>query len=138
MIEINNLSRFEIDEEFLKNIAEKIIKKKNLSIAIVGEKKISDLNKKYRDKTGPTDILSFSSFSNFPGEKRTLGEIIICPSIINKNSKKFGTTFEKELTKIIIHGILHLFGHSHKKETERRAMEREENKYLNKLCHDQK
>ena len=129
MIEINNLTTVSLDEEFLKRIASKVLEKENrkkadLSIALVGQGRIRALNKKYRGKNRVTDVLAF------PGNG--LGEIVICLREVKKNAKRFNLAFEKELTRVLIHGILHFFRYNHEKsETAAKEMAEKENYYLN-------
>jgi len=112
MIEINNLTLGEVDEEFLKGVAKKILKGENkkelnLSIVFVGESRIKKLNKEYRGKNRVTDVLSFGD---------GLNEIVICLQEVKKNARKFNSNFKKELARVLIHGILHLLGYEHEKE----------------------
>ncbi|MFC1630082.1 rRNA maturation RNase YbeY [Patescibacteria group bacterium] len=106
MIEINNTIKTSIDTEWLREIAEKVLKgekkEQDLSIALISPEKIKEANKKYLGKDKPTDILSFSSDD--------LGEIVICPEIVKENAKG---SFEEELTFVLIHGILHILGYDH-------------------------
>jgi len=115
MVEINNLTTVSIDEEFLKKVAEKVLEgekaKGELSIALVGQGRIRELNKKYRGKNRVTDVLAFPS--------NGLGEIVICLREVKKNAKRFGSSFEKELATCLIHGILHLLGYDHEKMEEK-------------------
>ena len=133
MIEVNNLTTNAIDEELLKMVCEKVLqgektKEKNLSIALVGQGRMREINKKYRKKNRATDVLSFPD--------NGLGEIIICLREIKKNAKKDGFSFEKELTQVLIHGILHLLGYDHEKsEKQAKKMEEKQNYYL-KLCQE--
>ena len=133
MIEINNLTTNAIDKELLKMVCEKVLqgektKEKNLSIALVGQGRMREINKKYRKKNRATDVLSFPD--------NGLGEIIICLREIKKNAKKHGFSFEKELTQVLIHGILHLLGYDHEKsEKQAKKMEEKQNYYL-KLCQE--
>jgi len=122
MIEINNLTSQKIDEKFLKNICQKVLEKEKrkecqLSIAIIGPARIRQLNKKYLGKNRATDVLSFPELKNFKvGESvKNLGEIVICPREVKKNAKRFDSPFEKELARVLIHGILHLLGYDHEK-----------------------
>lgn len=91
----------------------------SLSIAFVSEKKSQEINFKYRKKNKPTNILSFCLSTKE-------GEIILCPSVIKKESKNkeknFGKNFNDLLGYLVIHGMLHLDGMEHgdimdKKET---------------------
>jgi len=123
MVEINNLTTVSIDEEFLKKVAEKVLEgekaKGELSIALVGQGRIRELNKKYRGKNRVTDVLAFPS--------NGLGEIVICLREVKKNAKRFGSSFEKELATCLIHGILHLLGYDHEKMGEKQ-------KYYLSIC----
>jgi len=128
MIEINNLTTVKVDEEFLKKIAQKVLEKekqgnKNLSIALIGQGRIRELNKRYRGKNRATDVLAF------PGNG--LGEIVICLREVKKNAKRFDSIFKKELARVLIHGILHLLGYNHERsKTENKKVEEKQNYYL--------
>ena len=121
MIEINNLTTNKVDEEFLKGLAKKVLEDENkktmdLSIALVGQGRIRELNKKYRKKNKVTDVLSFQYDRS--------GEVIICLREVKKNAKKFGAAYKKELARILIHGILHILGYDHER------MKKKEVRYL--------
>jgi probable rRNA maturation factor len=92
-------------------------KKYSLSIAFVGEKESQSINKKYRKKNKPTNILSFCL-------RKNEGEIIICPTIVKQEAKKFSKTFSQFLGFLVIHGMLHLKGLEHSS-----TMEEAEKKY---------
>ena len=130
MIEINNLTTNPIDEEFLRKVAKKVLKDENkggadLSIALVGQGRIRELNKKYKRKNRATDVLAF------PDQNLGLGEIIICLREVKKNAERFKSSLEKELARVLIHGILHLLGENHEKsEKQAKKMEIKENHYL--------
>lgn len=113
MIEVNNLTGTYINKELLIEVAKKVLKREDrkmaeLSIAIVGEAKMRELNKKYRQKDKATDVLSFQY-----GNHKT-GEVAICLKEVKKNAKKFKSTLNKELARVLIHGILHILGYNHK------------------------
>jgi len=136
MIEINNLTGNPIDEDFFKKVAKIILEeelgisqfqKTDLSIALVGQGRIRELNRRYGGKNRPTDVLAFSN------RNMGLGEIVICLKEVKKNAKKYGFTFKKELTRILIHGLLHLLDYSHEKKVEIKKMEKKENYYLSKF-----
>ena len=105
MIEVNNLTTNKVDEAFLRGLAKKVLegeneKIKDLSIALVGQGRIRELNKKYRKKNKATDVLSFQ----YNGS----GEVVICLREVKKNAKKFKSAFEKELARVLTHGIKNL------------------------------
>ena len=139
MIEVNNLTAQQVDKDFLKKIAKKVLegekrKDVDLSIALVGEKRIKELNKKYRKKNRITDVLSFYYRAKRGEEENELlfaydnsGEIVICLKEVKKGVKKFKSDYKKELARVLIHGILHILGYNHK------TMEKKEKNYF-KLC----
>lgn len=105
----------------------------SLSIALVGKKTSQALNKKYRDKDKPTNVLSFSL-------RKNEGELILCPDVIKRECKNFGKTFSNFLGFLVIHGMLHLKGHEHSSTMEK-AEEKYDQKYLSgnrrRLLNDQ-
>lgn len=126
MVEINNLTGSRIDKTFLKNLAGKVLKKegakpKEFSVAVIGDKRMKELNGKYRKKNKITDVLSFKY-----GEQGD-GEVAICYGEVKRNSKKHGSTFKKELGRVLIHGILHILGHTHQ------SMKKKEIYYLSQI-----
>jgi probable rRNA maturation factor len=136
MIEINNLTKFVISKKFFTGLAKKVLRgenreRENISVAFVTTDEIKKLNKTYRKKDLATDVLSFEKVSDF---KKEPAEIVICPEVVKKNSQKFGATFRKELSKMLIHGILHTLGYDHEKsEKEAERMQEREKKYLSKI-----
>jgi len=142
MIEINNLTSVSVNKSFFKKVARKVLKdekKKNLdlSIAFVSGDKIKELNKKYRGRNKPTDILSFNKLEFIDKKLKTqkfLGEIIICPKEVKKNAAKFKMSFKEEMVNCMVHGILHLLGYEHEeflKEAE--LMEKKQRYYFLKI-----
>ena len=104
-------------------------KKVSLTVLLSQNKDIKKLNKKFRNKNKPTDILSFPAEKKFNVKKNPyLGDIIISYDFMNK--PKFLTNFEfkKKLIKIFIHGFLHLFGYNHVKLKDFKKMLKEEEK----------
>lgn len=104
------------------DMKEKILGKDySLSIAYISESKMREINKGYRQKDKPTNILSF------PLSKKS-GEILICPNILKKETKKFNRNIKDLLGYLLIHGMLHLKGMDHGKK-----MEKFEDLYCKKL-----
>ncbi|MFA6608763.1 MAG: rRNA maturation RNase YbeY [Candidatus Paceibacterota bacterium] len=96
-------------------------KKYNLSIIFCTPKESQDLNKTYREKNYPTNILSFPLSDDE-------GEIYISLSTVRRDAKNFDMSYKKFLHLLVIHGVLHLKGHDHGS-----TMEELENTYLNKF-----
>ena len=139
MIEINNLTFFAVDKKFFTGVAKKVLSGENrgtqtVSLAFVGKEEIRRLNKKFRKKNKPTDVLAFGENSKFqiPNSKSGyLGEIIICPDVVKENAKKYGVSAKSETLKVFVHGILHLCGYDHEKsEKEAEIMSKKQEKYL--------
>tara|TARA_E500000331_G_scaffold230204_1_gene220367 strand:+ start:650 stop:1114 length:465 start_codon:yes stop_codon:yes gene_type:complete len=103
------------------------------TVFLTNNKTMKILNKKFRNKNKPTDVLSFPFYNKINKKNLYLGDIAISYEIINKRSKK--TNFIKEFQKIWIHGYLHLLGYDHQKEKDFIKMKKLEDlifKYLNK------
>ena len=104
------------------------ISKQDLSITFCGDSLIQKLNKEYRHKDKPTDVLSFEM-----DEPKLLGDIIISLPMARKNTKAFGTGLFEEVVFLIVHGILHLLGHDHYKKNEEKKMRDLERQIMFKL-----
>ena len=91
-----------------------IKKKVNLTILLSKNQNIKKLNKKFRNKNKPTDILSFPSEKKINIKKNPyLGDMIISYELMNKPKFLSNLDFKKKVVKIFIHGFLHLFGYNH-------------------------
>ena len=100
-----------------------INKKISFTLLLSNNKKIKKLNKKFRKKNKPTDILSFPFNEKFkPSKKTYLGDIIISFDYINKPKSQDLKIFKKKLIEIFIHGFLHLLGFDHKKNQDYKKM----------------
>ncbi len=96
------------------------------------------LNREYRGKDTPTDVLSFpmyESISDLPQEGEfLLGDIVINLHQAQRQAKKSGRPLFEELKVLLVHGLLHLLGYDHERnEKEERKMRREETRLLNAL-----
>ena len=105
-------------------------KKQEFTIFLTNNNKIKKLNKKFRKKNKPTDVLSFPINNKYKKEFY-IGDIAISFEIINKRSKF--TNFSIEFDKMWIHGYLHLVGYDHKKLKDFQKMYKKENLILNYL-----
>lgn len=88
-------------------------KKIQISITITDDKEIQALNKQFRQKDYPTDVLSFNI--NEEGEDGSfyLGDIVVNKQQAQRQCHEFGNTVEEELSELAAHGILHLLGIHH-------------------------
>jgi probable rRNA maturation factor len=106
-----------------------IKKKVSLTILLSDNKNIKELNKRFRNKNQPTDILSFPSEKKFNVKKSSyLGDIVISYEFMNKSKALSNLEFKDKVTKIFIHGFLHLLGYDHIKLNDFKKMLVEEEK----------
>ena len=103
-------------------------KKQEFSILLTNNKKMKNLNYKFRKKNIPTDVLSFP-YKNSNKKNIYIGDIAISFEIVNKRSKV--TNFFLEFDKMWIHGYLHLLGYNHIKLQDYKIMNKRENLILN-------
>jgi len=103
-------------------------KQKEFSIMLTDNKNMKNLNKKFRKKNMPTDVLSFP-INNLLKNKKYIGDIAISFEIVNKRSKN--SNFFIEFDKMWIHGYLHLIGYDHKSNSDFYKMNRKEVLILN-------
>lgn len=107
-----------------------------LSIALVDEHLMTELNEKYRGLRKPTNVLSFSmSDGDFPHiHPEILGDVVICIPVAKKEAKEANMSFDQRLTELLVHGILHLLGYDHEKSKEdAEKMNRKMEEILNML-----
>ncbi|NLY10606.1 MAG: rRNA maturation RNase YbeY [Firmicutes bacterium] len=98
-----------------------------VSITFVDNEYIQDLNKQYRDKDYPTDVLSFPQMDDdFPGIEPVLGDIVISLEKALEQSGEYGHSMEREVGYLVAHGMLHLLGYDHENEDERNLMRNKE------------
>jgi probable rRNA maturation factor len=103
------------------------LSKVELSIALVSDAQIKRLNKLYRNKDKPTDVLSFPI-----GEKvedwLILGDIVISVDTAKRQAQELGHSLEEELKRLLVHGLVHLLGYDHELggEEEKKFFELEE------------
>ena len=151
-MEINVL----IDKEFkrqvkstwLKSIVRQIQKAENvaansdMALVITGDEKIQELNLKYLAEDRPTDVLSFPMneqldnapvFINVPDGKTYLGDIIISYPTAVKQAAEHNHTVSREITILLIHGILHLLGYDHDIPRRKQAMKNRESAILKSI-----
>ena len=104
-------------------------KKINLCVLLTDNKNIKKLNKSFRNKNKSTDVLSFPFEKKLNLKKNTyLGDIVISYTFMNNPKNISNLDFKDKVTKIFIHGFLHLLGHDHVKLKDFKKMNQEEEK----------
>jgi probable rRNA maturation factor len=122
-----------------------------LSVYFVDESTIADLNLRFMDEPGPTDVLAFpidhdvvdggrAPDAGTTGPDRPLaepdevplllGDVLVCPAVAARNAKEHGVLLEDELALLVVHGILHVLGMDHAEPDETAAMQAKERALL--------
>ncbi|MBT4161925.1 MAG: rRNA maturation RNase YbeY [Gammaproteobacteria bacterium] len=93
-----------------------------VSVRIVAKDEMASLNEQYRGKASSTNVLSFSS-GIATEERDFLGDIVVCNQVVLEESRQFGQSCENRFAHMMVHGLLHLLGHDHIEDSERKEME---------------
>lgn len=105
-----------------------------VSIVFVDDAYIARLNQQYRHIDGATDVLSFALLEGEPmpeGEQELLlGDVVISLETANRQAEEYGHSFDREVSYLVVHGVLHLLGYDHQLEPNRKRMREVEEKIL--------
>lgn len=83
-----------------------------LSIAFVSDRAIAALNRRHLGRSGTTDVISFG-FAAAGGRPAVIGDIYIALAVARANARRHGARVREELTRLVVHGALHVVGHDH-------------------------
>ena len=145
MIDVDNSSNFSIDEVNVKNYVKQMLQilkvntKSDVSILFVNEDEMTKQHVRWMNEPGPTDVMSFPmddivlQDSKLRKKQAILGDIIICPGVALKDSKKQGINPAYHLVFLLALGILHLLGQDHQEASERVVMQKREQGIMNSL-----
>lgn len=119
-------------EKIMKWAGEAFLEKSevNASFRVVGDVEMQQLNKQFRGKNKPTNVLSFPA--DLPDQK-ILGDVALCAGVINNEACEQGKTSEDHWAHMVVHAMLHLQGYDHVKDDEAQEMEALEIKILEKI-----
>jgi len=113
-------------EEFYERVRKELrFPAESVSIRLISDAEMARLNRTFRQKSGPTDVLSFPANGAKP--KRGvdyIGDIAISPQTARRNARRYARSAPAELRILILHGMLHLAGYDH--ETDHGEMDRKE------------
>ncbi|MDR4948632.1 rRNA maturation RNase YbeY [Neobacillus cucumis] len=123
MLNIERLVHFAAQKQQIEEHSE-------VSITFVSNQRIQEINRDYRDKDTPTDVISFAMEELGEGEvelsgmdmPRVLGDIIISIPRAKEQAEDYGHSFERELGFLAVHGFLHLLGYDHMTEEDEKEM----------------
>lgn len=111
----------------LREAAQALRVRGELSLVLAGDGLLRRLNREYRGKDKPTDVLSFPG----DGGEAGLGDIVISVAKAERNARRFGRTLPQELDVLALHGFLHVLGYDH--EADDGAMDRLEGRLRRRL-----
>src|SRR5579863_1353469 len=97
-----------------------------ISVMLVDDEAIRTINRDHRGKDKPTDVLSFPLEPEPFAHERLLGDIIISIDTARRQAADYDAPLQRELYRLLIHGLLHVLGHDHEEAAERATMEAEE------------
>ncbi len=130
-------------ELFLRRVRRELgLGEAHVTICLVSDSEIARMNKAFRKKKGPTDVLSFPAVERRKPVRlrrgsttaklgESLGDIAIAPATARRNAQTYGRSLPAELQILILHGMLHLLGYDH--EADRGEMERTEKRLRRRL-----
>lgn len=101
-------------------------------IRIVDRAEMTDLNQRYRNRAGATDVLAFPADADARAQGH-LGDVAICAPVVLAQAAEHAMPSEERFAQITVHGLLHLLGHDHQGDAERSRMEALETQTLARL-----
>jgi probable rRNA maturation factor len=134
--------------------AEAVAREVEVEVVLADADTVQDLNRLYRGKNEPTDVLSFAAhhepisepvgeafrprstataspaFVDAPDETPSLGEVVVCLPVAEAQAARGGRPVAGEVAHLIVHGLLHLLGHDHENASESAAMQAREDELL--------
>lgn len=135
-----------IDEHALERLAahaldvEQVAKPAELSVLLADDPTVHELNKTYRNRDEPTDVLSFSQTEGEPfaqpeGAVPHLGDIVISIDTARRQALEYAISLQDEVAHLLVHGVLHLLGYDHEDAADAEVMQRHEDAILGGAHH---
>lgn len=122
-----------LDRALLERRARQILRslghaRSELSLSLVDDDQIAELNGSYRDRPHATDVLSFSLIEGDHADHRgaLLGDVVVGIDTAARQAGERRRSLDETVAKLVVHGVLHLLGHDHEQDDEARAMQSEE------------
>lgn len=116
--------------------AERVPATSALSIAVVDDRTVRGLNRRFRGVDAATDVLSFAlASSEEPDAGDGLGEVVIAFPTARKQAMKAGLPVHDELSHLLVHGVLHILGYDHESARDARKMRAREEELLGRAIH---
>ena len=133
-----------LDEPLLAALARHVLESEDvdpsaeLSILFVGADHIRRLNARYAGADYATDVLAFPMTEDEDDDDDPLmvGDVVVCPEVARDNAAKAGSTLERELQMLVVHGTLHLLGYDHQNDAQRAAMDKRLGEIVASFTHE--
>lgn len=103
-----------------------------LSVLLLNEKEIAQINETFLRHKGSTDVITFN-YLDSPARTTVAGDVLVCVDEAIGQARRFRTTWQSELVRYIVHGVLHLLGYDDRRKTSRQKMRRAENALMRQL-----
>jgi len=103
-----------------------------VAIRIVGVEEGQELNRDYRGKDYPTNVLTFV-YDDLPPEAGLMGDLVLCAPVVEREAAEQGISLEAHYAHLTVHGVLHLQGYDHEDDAEAQIMENRESQIVMKL-----
>ena len=136
-------------------VAEGVEGDAELSLLFVDEAAIAELNKRFMDADGPTDVLAFPlddpvvagrwPDNSTAGPDREepdsgdlpllLGDVVVCPAVAERQAPSHAGSYDDEMALLVVHGVLHVLGHDHAEPDETAVMQARERELLDRFHH---
>jgi probable rRNA maturation factor len=134
----NHQHRQPLDLKLFRQIAHAFLQEQlarrqfEIGIHIVAAPQMASINETYLGHTGSTDVITFG-YTDPKSAEPLIGDIFLCIDDAYKHARRFRTSWQSELVRYFVHGMLHLQGYDDEKPGSRRVMKREENRLMKKL-----
>ena len=145
-----------VDEDALVQLAHRVLvgerqpPETEVNVLLVDRQAMSDLHERFMGEPGPTDVLAFpldeeeeagpgwppGRFADAPEEPYLLGDVVICPAVAADQAAVAGSTLEREVSLLLVHGLLHLVGYDHADSHDAARMQERQAYYLGDLMPD--
>lgn len=135
-------------------VAEGVRGEAELSLLFVDELSIAELNQRFMDADGPTDVLAFPIDEAVPGRwpdagstgpdreepdpgdlPLLLGDVVVCPAVAARQAPEHAGSYDDEIALLVVHGVLHVLGHDHAEPEETAVMQARERELLDRFHH---
>ena len=126
-----DIDEFDIKKTDIEKNIEKLVINENrilgdVNYILCSDNYLLNINREYLNHDYFTDVISF----DYCEDNVISGDIFISVDTVSDNAKEYGATFENELDRVMIHGVLHFFGYNDKTESDQKTMRAKENQYL--------